>query len=137
GAATGRGRIGRRAAPNRGVHPVARNEARRPARAAAQRELNRSRASIAPASAPEALRRGLAEAFSEGGSEPRERSRAWGLQRELCPFDTETANVGWSGRSPGSRRPAARLPDTRRQRPSMTPGGDGTAARSARGGTRS
>jgi hypothetical protein len=27
----------------------------------------------APASAPEALRRGLAEAFSEGGSEPRDR----------------------------------------------------------------
>ena len=32
------------------------------------------RASIAPASAPEALRRGLAGAFSEGGSEPRDRS---------------------------------------------------------------
>src|SRR5687768_11173673 len=32
------------------------------------------RASIAPASAPEARRRGLAGAFSEGGSEPRDRS---------------------------------------------------------------
>jgi hypothetical protein len=29
---------------------------------------------MAPASAPQALRRGLAGAFSEGGSEPRERS---------------------------------------------------------------
>jgi hypothetical protein len=58
------------------------------------------RVSAAPAYAPEALRRGLAEAFSEGGNEPAER-RASDAKR---PTRTSEA------REPGERSGASGAP---------------------------